>query len=175
MRPTASSCGKADHRTEHRRPDRPEGARHGERERRAQGGRKTYHVCPTYNGGPRLAARRLQSEIQRHVYTAFESLHRLDGSHRSQRRLRSSSTTRPTSASSRPARTRRPYRRDLVETGKDVVELGDARIQLLASAGHRWRSSCSTAQWTIYLRALDADSGQPLWQTRLASQAVGAP
>ena len=74
MPPTASPVSKADHGAEPHRPDRPEGARNGERGRGAQGGPQDLSRLTHLRRRTSLAERRLQSEIQRHVYTADESM-----------------------------------------------------------------------------------------------------
>src|SRR5436309_2127593 len=58
----------------HRRRYRSEGSRHRERKRGAQGRQQDLSRVPNLQRRTRLAARRLQSEAQRQVYTAFESL-----------------------------------------------------------------------------------------------------
>ena len=86
---------------------------------------------------------------------------------------RSSSTTRPTSASSQPAKTRwaastRSRSRPARPLWSWETRVTNYSPVLATGGGLLFNGSMDR-----YLRALDADSGQVLWQTRLPSQVVG--
>ena len=150
----------ADHRAEPRRQDRPQGARHRQRGRRAQGGRQDLSRVPDLQRRPRLAAAAPTIRRSNVMYrAAVECVHRHVGAHRSRVRRRSSSTTRPTSASS-PTGKDKVGRIDAisVETGRTVWSW-ETRVSnyspILATGG----GLLFNGSMDRYLRALDADKG----------------
>ena len=120
---------------------------------------KTYHVCPTYNGGRDWPYGAYNPQIQRHVRPTGERLHRFDRAHRSrstaavrlqhqQRRL-SSPQAKTRSAASRRSRSRRAGR-----SGAGRRASPTTRPILATGGGLVFNGSMDR-----YLRALDADNG----------------
>ena len=134
---------------------------------------KTYHVCPTYSGGRDWPQGAYNPKSNVMYMPLIESLHRL------RRRA--------------PIAVRTPqfvYNTTNVgkfATGKDKVGRIDAISVETGRTLWSWETRVSNYSPILatgsgllfngsmdrYLRALDADNGQVLWQTRLASQAVG--
>ena len=151
-----------------------EGARHRQRGRRAQGGRQDLSHLPDLQRRPRLAARRLQSEIQRHVHAAVESLHRLDGAHRS--RAAPQFVYNTTNVGKFAAGKDKVGRIDAisVETGKTLWSW-ETRVSnyspILATGG----GLLFNGSMDRYLRALDADKGRSCGRRGFPRKPSAAP
>ena len=133
---------------------------------------KTYHICPTYNGGrdwPQ-GAYNPKSNV---MYMPLSNLC-IDSTARTDRALAPSLVYNTTNVGKFSAGKDKVGRIDAisVETGKTLWSW-ETRVTnyspVLATGG----GLLFNGSMDRYLRALDADKGQVLWQTRLPSQAVG--
>ena len=135
---------------------------------------KTYHVCPTYNGGrdwpygaynPRLNV----------MYVQLANVC-IDSTARTDRGPQPEFVYNTTNVGKLAAGKDRVGRIDAisVETGRTVWSW-ETRVSnyspILATGG----GLVFNGSMDRYLRALDADKGTLLWQTRLPSQVVGSP
>jgi alcohol dehydrogenase (cytochrome c) len=133
---------------------------------------KTYHVCPTYNGGrdwPQ-GAYNPKSNI---MYFPLTNLC-IDTTARTDRRIAPEFAYNTNNVARFAAGKDKVGRIDAisVETGR-TVWTWETRVTnyspILATGG----GLLFNGSMDRYLRALDADNGQVLWQTRLPSQVVG--
>jgi alcohol dehydrogenase (cytochrome c) len=133
---------------------------------------KTYHICPTYNGGrdwPQ-GAYNPKSNV---MYMPLSNLC-IDSTARTDRALAPSLVYNTTNVGKFAAGKDKVGRIDAisVETGKTLWSW-ETRVTnyspVLATGG----GLLFNGSMDRYLRALDADKGQVLWQTRLPSQVVG--
>jgi alcohol dehydrogenase (cytochrome c) len=133
---------------------------------------KTYHICPTYNGGrdwPQ-GAYNPKSNV---MYMLLSNLC-IDSTARTDRTLAPSLVYNTTNVGKFAAGKDKVGRIDAisVETGKTLWSW-ETRVTnyspVLATGG----GLLFNGSMDRYLRALDADKGQVLWQTRLPSQVVG--
>ena len=134
---------------------------------------KTYHVCPTYNGGrdwPQ-GAYNPRSNVMFMPLTnlCIDSTARIDRGPDAAVRLQHEQR--------RQVRDRqgqgRPHRCDLGRDRQDVVELGERASRTTRRSSRPAAGFCSTAPWTATCERSMRISGTVLWQTRLAAQAVG--
>ncbi len=133
---------------------------------------KTYHVCPTYNGGRDWpsGAYNPKSNV---MYMPLTNLC-IDTTARTDRGPAPQFVYNTTNVGRFPTGKDKVGRIDAisVETGKTVWSW-ETRVSnyspLLATGG----GLLFNGSMDRYLRALDIDSGRLLWQTRLAAQAVG--
>ena len=133
---------------------------------------KTYHVCPTYNGGRDWpsGAYNPKSNV---MFMPLTNLC-IDTAARTDRGPAPEFVYNTTNVGRFPAGKDKVGRIDAisVETGKTVWSW-ETRVSnyspLLATGG----GLLFNGSMDRYLRALDIDRGQVLWQTRLAAQAVG--
>jgi alcohol dehydrogenase (cytochrome c) len=133
---------------------------------------KTYHICPTYQGGrdwPQ-GAYNPRSNV---MYMPLSNLC-LDSTARTDRTAAPQFVYNTTNVGKFPAGKDKVGRIDAisVETGKTLWSW-ETRVSnyspILATGG----GLLFNGSMDRYLRALDADKGQVLWQTRLPSQVVG--
>jgi alcohol dehydrogenase (cytochrome c) len=133
---------------------------------------KTYHICPTYQGGrdwPQ-GAYNPRSNV---MYMPLSNLC-LDSTARTDRTAAPQFVYNTTNVGKFPAGKDKVGRIDAisVETGKTLWSW-ETRVSnyspILATGG----GVLFNGSMDRYLRALDADKGQVLWQTRLPSQVVG--
>jgi alcohol dehydrogenase (cytochrome c) len=135
---------------------------------------KTYHVCPTYNGGRDwpYGAYNPRSNV---MYVQLANVC-IDSTARADRGPQPEFVYNTTNVGKFSTGKDRVGRIDAisVETGRTVWSW-ETRVSnyapILATAG----GLLFNGSMDRYLRALDADKGTVLWQTRLASQVVGAP
>ena len=135
---------------------------------------KTYHVCPTYNGGRDwpYGAYNPRSNV---MYVQLANVC-IDSTARADRGPQPEFVYNTTNVGKFSSGKDRVGRIDAisVETGRTVWSW-ETRVSnyapILATAG----GLLFNGSMDRYLRALDADKGTVLWQTRLASQVVGAP
>jgi alcohol dehydrogenase (cytochrome c) len=135
---------------------------------------KTYHVCPTYNGGRDwpYGAYNPRSNV---MYVQLANVC-IDSTARADRGPQPEFVYNTTNVGKFSNGKDRVGRIDAisVETGRTVWSW-ETRVSnyapILATAG----GLLFNGSMDRYLRALDADKGTVLWQTRLASQVVGAP
>jgi alcohol dehydrogenase (cytochrome c) len=135
---------------------------------------KTYHVCPTYNGGRDwpYGAYNPRSNV---MYVQLANVC-IDTTARADRGPQPEFVYNTTNVGKFSSGKDRVGRIDAisVETGRTVWSW-ETRVSnyapILATAG----GLLFNGSMDRYLRALDADKGTVLWQTRLASQVVGAP
>jgi len=135
---------------------------------------KTYHVCPTYNGGRDwpYGAYNPRSNV---MYVQLANVC-IDSTARADRGPQPEFVYNTTNVGKFSSGKDRVGRIDAisVETGRTVWSW-ETRVSnyapILATAG----GLLFNGSMARYLRALDADKGTVLWQTRLASQVVGAP
>ena len=133
---------------------------------------KTYHVCPTYNGGrdwPQ-GAYNPKSNV---MYIPLSNLC-IDSTARTDRNAAPQFVYNTTNVGKFATGKDKVGRIDAisVETGRTLwsweTRVSNYSPILATGSGLLFNGSMDR-----YLRALDADSGQVLWQTRLPSQAVG--
>jgi alcohol dehydrogenase (cytochrome c) len=135
---------------------------------------KTYHVCPTYNGGRDwpYGAYNPRSNV---MYVQLANVC-IDSTARADRGPQPEFVYNTTNVGKFSSGKDRVGRIDAisVETGRTVWSW-ETRVSnyapILATAG----GLLFNGSMDRYLRALDADKGTVLWQTRLASQVVGSP
>ena len=135
---------------------------------------KTYHVCPTYNGGRDwpYGAYNPRSNV---MYVQLANVC-IDSTARADRGPQPEFVYNTTNVGKFSSGKDRVGRIDAisVETGRTMWSW-ETRVSnyapILATAG----GLLFNGSMDRYLRALDADKGTVLWQTRLASQVVGAP
>jgi alcohol dehydrogenase (cytochrome c) len=135
---------------------------------------KTYHVCPTYNGGRDwpYGAYNPRSNV---MYVQLANLC-IDSTARADRGPQPQFVYNTTNVGKLAAGKDKVGRIDAisVETGRTVWSW-ETRVSnyspILATGG----GLVFNGSMDRYLRALDADKGTVLWQTRLPSQTVGAP
>jgi alcohol dehydrogenase (cytochrome c) len=135
---------------------------------------KTYHVCPTYNGGRDwpYGAYNPRSNV---MYVQLANVC-IDSTARADRGPQPEFVYNTTNVGKFSSGKDRVGRIDAisVETGRTVWSW-ETRVSnyapILATAG----GLLFNGSMDRYLRALDADKGTVLWQTRLPSQVVGAP
>jgi alcohol dehydrogenase (cytochrome c) len=135
---------------------------------------KTYHVCPTYNGGRDwpYGAYNPRSNV---MFVQLANVC-IDSTARADRGPQPEFVYNTTNVGKFSSGKDRVGRIDAisVETGRTVWSW-ETRVSnyapILATAG----GLLFNGSMDRYLRALDADKGTVLWQTRLASQVVGAP
>ena len=158
---------------EPRRQDRPEGAGHGQRGRRAQGGQQNLSRVPDLQRRPRLA----EGAYNPKTNVMFMPLSNLciDSTARTDRDAVPQFVYNTTNVAKFPPGKDKVGRIDAisVETGKTLWSW-ETRVTnyspVLATGG----GLLFNGGMDRYLRAFDADNGQVLWQTRLPSQVVGA-
>ena len=133
---------------------------------------KTYHVCPTYNGGrdwPQ-GAYNPKSNV---MYIPLSNLC-IDSTARTDRATAAQNVYNTNNAGKFPAGKDKVGRIDAisVETGKTLwsweTRVSNYSPVLATGGGLLFNGSMDR-----YLRALDTDSGKVVWQTRLASQVAG--
>ena len=133
---------------------------------------KTYHICPTYNGGrdwPQ-GAYNPKSNV---MYIPLSNLC-IDSTTRADRAPAPNLVYNTTNVGKFPAGKDKVGRIDAisVETGKTVwsweTRVSNYSPVLATGGGLLFNGSMDR-----YVRALDADKGQVLWETRLPSQVVG--
>ena len=135
---------------------------------------KTYHVCPTYNGGRDwpYGAYNPRSNV---MYVQLANVC-IDSTARSDRGPQPEFVYNTTNVGKFSSGKDRVGRIDAIsiETGRTVWSW-ETRVSnyapLLSTAG----GLLFNGSMDRYLRALDAGKGTVLWQTRLPSQVVGAP
>jgi alcohol dehydrogenase (cytochrome c) len=135
---------------------------------------KTYHVCPTYNGGRDwpYGAYNPRSNV---MYVQLANVC-IDTAARADRGPQPQFVYNTTNVGKLAAGKDRVGRIDAisVETGRTVWSW-ETRVSnyspILATGG----GLVFNGSMDRYLRALDADKGTLLWQTRLPSQVVGSP
>jgi alcohol dehydrogenase (cytochrome c) len=135
---------------------------------------KTYHVCPTYNGGRDwpYGAYNPRSNV---MYVQLANVC-IDSTARSDRGPQPEFVYNTTNVGKFSKGKDRVGRIDAisVETGRTIWSW-ETRVSnyapILATAG----GLLFNGSMDRYLRALDAEKGTVLWQTRLASQVVGSP
>jgi alcohol dehydrogenase (cytochrome c) len=135
---------------------------------------KTYHVCPTYGGGRDwpYSAYNPRSNV---MYVQLTNLC-IDSSARSDRGPQPQFVYNTNNVGKFATGKDKVGRIDAisVETGKTLwtweTRVSNYSAILTTGGGLVFNGSMDR-----YLRALDADTGRVLWQTRLAAQAVGAP
>jgi alcohol dehydrogenase (cytochrome c) len=135
---------------------------------------KTYHVCPTYGGGRDwpYSAYNPRSNV---LYVQLTNLC-IDSSARSDRGPQPQFVYNTNNVGKFAKGKDKVGRIDAisVETGKTLwsweTRVANYSPILSTASGLLFNGSMDR-----YLRALDADNGRVLWQTRLAAQAVGAP
>jgi alcohol dehydrogenase (cytochrome c) len=135
---------------------------------------KTYHVCPTYNGGRDwpYGAYNPRANV---MYVQLANLC-IDSTARSDRGPQPEFVYNTTNVGKFSTGKDKVGRIDAisVETGRTLWSW-ETRVSnyspILATGG----GLVFNGSMDRYLRALDADKGTLLWQTRLASQAVGSP
>ena len=135
---------------------------------------KTYHVCPTYNGGRDwpYGAYNPRSNV---MYVQLANVC-IDSTARTDRGPQPEFVYNTTNVGKLAAGKDRVGRIDAisVETGRTVWSW-ETRVSnyspILATGG----GLVFNGSMDRYLRALDADKGTLLWQTRLPSQVVGSP
>ena len=135
---------------------------------------KTYHVCPTYNGGRDwpYGAYNPRSNV---MYVQLANVC-IDSTARTDRGPQPEFVYNTTNVGKFAAGKDRVGRIDAisVETGRTVWSW-ETRVSnyspILATGG----GLVFNGSMDRYLRALDADKGTLLWQTRLPSQVVGSP
>ena len=135
---------------------------------------KTYHVCPTYNGGRDwpYGAYNPRSNV---MYVQLANVC-IDSTARSDRGPQPEFVYNTTNVGKFSSGKDRVGRIDAisVETGRTVWSW-ETRVSnyspILATGG----GLVFNGSMDRYLRALDADKGTVLWQTRLPSQVVGSP
>jgi alcohol dehydrogenase (cytochrome c) len=135
---------------------------------------KTYHVCPTYNGGRDwpYGAYNPRSNV---MYVQLANVC-IDSTARADRGPQPQFVYNTTNVGKFAAGKDKVGRIDAisVETGRTVWSW-ETRVAnyspILATAG----GVLFNGSMDRYLRAIDADKGTILWQTRLASQVVGSP
>jgi alcohol dehydrogenase (cytochrome c) len=133
---------------------------------------KTYHVCPTYNGGRDWP----QSAYNPKSNVMFMPLSNLciDSTARTDREAAPQFVYNTTNVTKFAAGKDKVGRIDAisVETGKTLwsweTRVSNYSPILATGSGLLFNGSMDR-----YLRALDADNGKVLWETRLGSQAVG--
>ncbi len=134
----------------------------------------TYHVCPTYNGGRDwpYGAYNPQTNV---MYVQLANVC-IDSTARSDRGPQPEFVYNTTNVAKFAEGKNNVGRIDAisVETGRTVWSW-ETRVSnyspILATAG----GLLFNGSMDRYLRALDADTGTQLWQTRLPSQVVGSP
>jgi alcohol dehydrogenase (cytochrome c) len=135
---------------------------------------KTYHVCPTYNGGRDwpYGAYNPRSNV---MYVQLANVC-IDSTARADRGPQPQFVYNTTNVGKFAAGKDKVGRIDAisVDTGRTVWSW-ETRVAnyspILATAG----GLLFNGSMDRYLRAIDADKGTLLWQTRLPSQAVGSP
>jgi alcohol dehydrogenase (cytochrome c) len=133
---------------------------------------KTYHICPTYQGG-RDWPQGAYDPRSNVMYMPLSNLC-LDSTARTDRTAAPQFVYNTTNVGKFPAGKDKVGRIDAisVETGKTLWSW-ETRVSnyspILATGG----GLLFNGSMDRYLRALDADKGQALWQTRLPSQVVG--
>ena len=135
---------------------------------------KTYHICPTYNGGRDwpYGAYNPRSNV---MYVQLANLC-IDSTARADRGPQPQFVYNTTNVGKLSSGKDKVGRIDAisVETGRTLWSW-ETRVSnyapILATGG----GLVFNGSMDRYLRALDADKGTVLWQTRLTSQVVGAP
>ena len=133
---------------------------------------KTYHVCPTYNGGrdwPQ-GAYNPKSNV---MYIPLSNLC-IDSTARTDRKAEPQFAYNTNNVGKFAAGKDKVGRIDAisVETGKTLWSW-ETRVSNYSPVMATGGGLLFNGSMDRYLRALDADSGRILWQTRLASQVVG--
>ena len=135
---------------------------------------KTYHVCPTYGGGRDwpYSAYNPRSNV---MYVQLTNLC-IDSSARTDRGPQPEFVYNTNNVGRFAAGKDKVGRIDAisVETGKTLWSW-ETRVSNYSAILSTGSGLLFNGSMDRYLRALDADNGRVLWQTRLAAQAVGAP
>ena len=141
--------GEADRRAEHRRPDRRQGPRHGERGCRAQGGRQDLSRLPDLSAAA-ATGRKAPTIRAATSCTCRCRMLCIDATARTDREAAPQFVYNTTNVGKFAAGKDKVGRIDAisVETGQHGVELGDESGELFADPGDRRRAACSTARWT---------------------------
>jgi alcohol dehydrogenase (cytochrome c) len=135
---------------------------------------KTYHVCPTYGGGRDwpYSAYNPRSNV---MYVQLTNLC-IDSSARTDRGPQPEFVYNTNNVGRFATGKDKVGRIDAisVETGKTLWSW-ETRVSNYSAILSTGSGLLFNGSMDRYLRALDADNGRVLWQTRLAAQAVGAP
>ena len=133
---------------------------------------KTYHVCPTFGGGRDWPQGAYNPQDQRDVHPALQCLHRRDRAHRSRGAPQFVYNTTNVGKFADRQGQGWTHRRDFGRN-RPYVWSWETRVAnyspILATGG----GLLFNGSMDRYLRALDADNGRVLWESRLPSQVVG--